>query len=145
MYRVVSHGANEGHTSRPPRDQCVSAVTNTASHLQSRLKPSPHKALWIMEQYEAGQRRSSILMEVRGGSHLERSSGNQQQSFRNHPRASFAFHTHDSIGDGSRPLLSGPTQSTSDMPLIFHSAIMENWTFVNNFPRMWGAHAPFME
>lgn len=135
-----------GHTPSPG----TSAHPPSRTRLQSRLKPSPHRTLWIMEPIW-GQSEEMWRSDggQAGGSRPERSSGNQQQSCRNNPRPSFAFHTRDSSGDGSHPLLSAPTHSASDIPLIVHSAIMEKRTFVTRRRisrafRMWRAHAPFM-
>lgn len=46
-----------------------------------------------------------------------------------------------SSGGGSHPLPSAPTRSTSDTPLISHSAIMETRTFVTR-PKPVGCEEP---
>lgn len=126
MFRVVSRGP----TRAPPPSAGISL------HRHSFTSSIPTKAVSSRDSLNNGANMRPVGGDVAfrwrsgGGSRPERSSGNQQQSCRNHPRPSFAFHTGDSSGDGSHPLLSAPTRSTSDMPLIFHSAIMEKRTFV---------------
>lgn len=113
-----------------------STFTNTASPPPPPPRLPPHTT----RNNGASVRRVTEKMWLSDGGH---SSANQQQSLRNHQRASFTFHTPHWSGDGSHPSLSAP--SPSDRPFICHSPITAKRTFVTpdlrdsgtHFPRLW--------